>query len=144
MLKTLSIVGLIIMVVAIVGLYKIGVLFSAQPIVIALQVIAVALLIWARITFGLRSFHPAANPTEGGLVRTGPYRYIRHPIYTAACLFGWAGILVHLSLASVAFGVLLFLGALVRMLAEERLVKQRYPDYVEYSKVTSRMIPHVF
>src|ERR1041385_8560255 len=134
MLKTLSIVGLIIMVVAIVGLYKIGVLFSAQPIVIALQVIAVALLIWARITFGLRSFHPAANPTEGGLVRTGPYRYIRHPIYTAACLFGWAGILVHLSLASVAFGVLLFLGALVRMLAEERLVKQRYPDYVEYSK----------
>ena len=57
---------------------------------------------------------------------------------------GWAGILVHLSLVSVAWGVLLFLGALVRMLAEERLVKQRYPEYVEYSRVTSRMIPHVF
>ncbi|HKN83731.1 MAG TPA: methyltransferase [Pyrinomonadaceae bacterium] len=144
MLKIVSILGLIVMVVGIVGLYEIGVLFSAQPIAIALQALAVALLIWARITFGRRSFHAAANPTEGGLVRTGPYRYIRHPIYTAACLFGWAGILVHLSLASLAWGVLLFLGALIRMLAEERLVKQRYSEYVEYSKVTSRMIPHVF
>src|SRR5205085_2695751 len=109
MLKIVSILGLIVMVVGIVGLYEIGVLFSAQPIAIALQALAVALLIWARITFGRRSFHAAANPTEGGLVRTGPYRYIRHPIYTAACLFGWAGILVHLSLASLAWGVLLFL-----------------------------------
>src|SRR5215213_2883002 len=97
MLKLLSILGLVVMIAALVGLYKIGVLFTAQPIAISLQVVAVALLIWARITFGLRSFHAAANPTAGGLVTTGPYHYIRHPIYTAACLFGWASILVHLS-----------------------------------------------
>ena len=144
MLKLVSILGLIVMIVGIVGLYKIGVLFTGQPIAIALQVLAVALLIWARITFGVRSFHAAANPTAGGLVTTGPYRFIRHPIYTAACLFGWAGIIVHLSLAGVAFGVLLFLGAMARMLSEERLVKQRYPEYLDYSKVTKRMIPHVF
>src|ERR1043165_3764647 len=94
MLKILSLLGLIIMVVAIIGLYEIGVLISANPIAIALQVLAVALLIWARISFGLRSFPPAANPTAGGLVTTGQYHYIRHPIYTAACLFGWAGVVV--------------------------------------------------
>ena len=132
------------MVVGMVGLYEIGVLFSANPITIGLQVLAVALLIWARITFGLRSFHPAANPTAGGLVTTGPYHYIRHPIYTAACLFGWAGVVVHWSLMSVAFGVLLLLGGLVRMLAEEYLVKQLYPEYGEYSRVTKRMLPYVF
>jgi protein-S-isoprenylcysteine O-methyltransferase Ste14 len=144
MLKILSLLGLIIMVVAIIGLYEIGVLISANPIAIALQVLAVALLIWARISFGLRSFHPAANPTAGGLVTTGPYHYIRHPIYTAACLFGWAGVVVHWSLTSVAFGVLLFVGGLIRMLAEEYLVTQRYPEYGEYSKVTKRMLPYVF
>ena len=132
------------MVVGMVGLYEIGVLFSANPIAIALQVFAVALLIWARITFGFRSFHPAANPTAGGLITTGPYRYIRHPIYTAACLFGWAGVVVHWSLTSLAFGVLLFLGGLVRMLAEEYLVTQRYPEYEDYSRVTKRMLPYVF
>ena len=137
-------IGLVLMIAALVGLYKIGVLFSAQPIAIALQVIAVALIVWARITFGRRSFHAAANPTTGGLVTTGPYRYIRHPIYTAASLLGWGAIVVHWSLLSVALGVLLFLGGLVRLVCEEQLVKQMYPEYLEYSKITKRMIPYLF
>jgi protein-S-isoprenylcysteine O-methyltransferase Ste14 len=143
-MKILSLLGLLVMIVAIVGLFRLGVLFTANPVAIALQVAAVALLIWARVTFGRRSFHAAANPTAGGLVTTGPYRYIRHPIYTAACLFCWASILVNPSWTSVAFGVLLFLGALARILSEEQLVTQHYPEYVEYSKSTKRMIPHVF
>jgi protein-S-isoprenylcysteine O-methyltransferase Ste14 len=144
MLKILSILGLVLMIAAVIGLFEIGVLLSAQPIAIALQVMAVALMVWARMTFGRRSFHAAASPTSGGLVKTAPYRYIRHPIYTAACIFGWGAIVVHLSLASVALGLLLFLGGLTRMVCEEQLVKQTYPEYLEYSKVTKRMIPHVF
>jgi protein-S-isoprenylcysteine O-methyltransferase Ste14 len=144
MLKVISILGLVVMIGALVGLYEIGVLFTAQPIAIALQLIAVALMVWARITFGRRSFHAAANPTACGLVTTGPYRIIRHPIYTAACLFGWSAIVVHWSLVSVAFGVLLLLGALMRMICEEQLVKQKYPEYVEYAKVTKRMVPYLF
>ncbi len=144
MLKVISILGLVVMIGALIGLYKIGVLFTANPIAIALQVLAVALMVWARITFGRRSFHAAANPTAGGLVTTGPYGIIRHPIYTAACLFGWAAIVVHLSLVSVAFGILLLLGAFMRMMCEEQLVKQKYPEYVDYARVTKRMVPYVF
>ena len=144
MLKVSSIVGVVVMVGALIGLYKIGVLFTAQPIAIALQLLAVALMVSARVTFGRRSFHAAANPTAGGLVTTGPYRIIRHPIYTAACLFGWAAIVVHWSLVSVALGILLLLGALLRMLCEEQLVKLKYPEYVEYAKVTKRMVPYLF
>jgi len=144
MLKVISMLGVVVMIGALIGLYKIGVLFTAQPIAIALQLIAVGLMVWARVTFGRRSFHAAANPTAGGLVTTGPYRLIRHPIYTAACLFGWGSIVVHWSLVSVAFGILLLLGALVRMLCEEQLVKQKYPEYVEYAKVTKRMVPYLF
>jgi protein-S-isoprenylcysteine O-methyltransferase Ste14 len=143
MLKVISILGLVVMIGALIGLYEIGVLFTAQPIAIALQLIAVGLMVWARVTFGRRSFHAAANPTTGGLITTGPYRIIRHPIYTAACLFGWGPIVVHLSLVSIALGILLLLGALMRMLCEEQLVKQKYPEYVEYAKVTKRMIPYL-
>lgn len=144
MLKFLSIIGLLVMVVGIAGLLKIGVLFSTQPITIVIQVLAVALLIWARITFGRRSFHAAANPTAGGLVTSGPYHYIRHPIYTAACLFCWAAIATHLSLLSALFGVLMLVGSLMRMFSEEHLVVQRYPEYEEYSRVTKRMLPGIF
>jgi len=143
-MKVISMLGLVVMIGALIGLYEIGVLFTAQPIAIALQLMAVALMVWARVTFGRRSFHAAANPTAGGLVTTGPYRIIRHPIYTAASLFGWGSIVVHLSLASVALGILLLLGALVRMICEEQLVKQKYPEYIEYAKVTKRMVPYLF
>jgi len=144
MRRKISILGLVVMIGALIGLYKTGVLFTAQPIAIALQLMAVALMVWARVTFGRRSFHAAANPTAGGLVTTGPYRIIRHPIYTAACLFGWGPIVVHRSLVSVALGILLLLGALMRMICEEQLVKQKYPEYVEYAKVTKRMVPFLF
>src|SRR5215470_14627314 len=144
MLKVISILGLVVMIGALIGLYEIGVLFTAQPIAIALQLIAVALMVWARVTFGRRSFHATANPTAGGLVTTGPYRYIRHPIYTAACLFCLGGIVTHLSWQSAALGALLFLGALTRIFCEERLLKQSYLDYLQYSKTTKRMIPYVF
>ena len=59
------------------------------------QVAAVLLMVWARMTFGRRSFHAAANPTAGGLVTWGPYRYWRHPIYSAILLFLWSGVLSH-------------------------------------------------
>ena len=144
MLKVISILGVVVMIGALIGLYQIGVLFTAQPIAIALQLIAIALMVWARITFGRRSFHAAANPTAGGLVTKGPYRIIRHPIYTAACLFGWSSIVVHWSLVSVALGILLLLGGVVRMICEEQLVKQKYPEYVEYARVTKRMVPYLF
>lgn len=144
MLKVISLLGLFVMIAALALMYATGNLLSSQPIAIALQVGAVALMIWARLAFGSRSFHASADPTSGGLVTTGPYKYIRHPIYTSACLFGLGGIVAHWSLLSVGLGVLLFLGGLARMLCEERLVKQTYPEYVEYSKVTKRMIPFVF
>ena len=101
-------------------------------------------MLWARFTFGSRSLHASAEPTAGGLVTTGPYHFIRHPIYTAACLFGWAGILANWSLVAGGLGILLFAGAVGRMLCEERLVTAMYPAYREYAKITKRMLPYAF
>ena len=72
MLKSLSLFGLLAMVVGAVGLYLTGNLFSPAPLAIAVQVAAAALMLWARVTFGSRSFHATASPTEGGLVTSGP------------------------------------------------------------------------
>ena len=119
-------------------------LFSASLLVIVAQGLAVLLLIWARITFGRRSFHLAANPTEGGLVTTGPYRVIRHPIYTAVCLLTGAGVLAHWSWRAVVLGGLVFAGALIRLLCEETLVMKRYPEYRQYAAKTWRMVPFLF
>ena len=85
MYKTISIVGLIAMAAGLIWLLVSKSLFSWSPIVIAAQTAAGALLAWARVTFGLRSFHAAANPTAGGLITTGPYAYPSSDLH--GCVF---------------------------------------------------------
>jgi protein-S-isoprenylcysteine O-methyltransferase Ste14 len=143
-LMTLSLAALLLMVVAALGLLATNSLLARTPEGIAVQVAALLLMVWARLTFGRRSFHASADPTPGGLVTTGPYRFIRHPIYTAACLFVWAGVLSNWSVLAGFLGVVLLVGAFVRMLCEERLVVAAYPEYREYARSTKRMVPYVF
>jgi protein-S-isoprenylcysteine O-methyltransferase Ste14 len=140
-LKLFSIAGLAAMLAALLGLWESHSLFSPNAGVLAAQCVAVLLMIWARVIFGLRSFHAAANPTAGGLVTNGPYHFIRHPIYAAICLFLWAGVLGNLSLLSISLGAIGTAGAVVRMLCEERLLARQYPEYREYAAHTCRLLP---
>jgi len=142
--KAASILGYLIMVAGLAGLLATNSLFSASPIVIGLQVAAVGLMIWARITFGGRSFHAGAEPTEGEVVTSGPYRFIRHPIYTAVVLFAFAGAGAHLSPVAAGLALLILAGALIRIFLEERLLVARYPAYADYAARTRRMVPFVF
>jgi protein-S-isoprenylcysteine O-methyltransferase Ste14 len=144
MMKTLSILGYLGMVGGLVALLAMRKIISPSPLVIAMQLAAILLMVWARVAFGRRSFHAEAHPTEGGLVTSGPYRYIRHPIYTAVCLFVWAGVGGHWSWNAVLCGVLVLAGAAVRICCEEPLVAARYPEYAQYKTKTWRMIPYVY
>lgn len=143
-MKFLSLIGVVLMAGGTMGLFFANLLFSLNAAVIAIQALAVILMVWARITFGLRSFHATANPTEGGLVTRGPYAFVRHPIYTAVCLFVVAGALANLSWAASALALAVFLGTGIRMLLEERLLLGRYPEYAAYAASTKRMIPYIF
>ena len=119
-------------------------LFSPHPAVITIQGAAIVLVIWARRTFGRRSFHLAANPTEGGLVTSGPYRYIRHPIYSSVLVLTWAGIAANWSVPNAYSGIMVIGGALLRILCEEHLVRIRYPEYDAYAAKTKRLIPFLY
>ena len=52
------------------------------------------------------SFTVQPTPTAGGLAMTGPYRYLRHPIYAAILYFFGAGIAAHPSPGTVEIGLL--------------------------------------
>lgn len=143
-IKTLSVLATLTLIAVIAMLYRHESLFSPHPLIIALQIISALLMAWARITFGLRSFHFAANPTEGGLVTTGPYRFIRNPIYAAVALFLWPGILAHASLATVSLGLLASVAIGVRVACEEAFLAEHFPDYAAYAKRTARLVPSVF
>jgi protein-S-isoprenylcysteine O-methyltransferase Ste14 len=144
--KTRSLVATVLLAICVVLLLQRHSLIAATPIGIALQVLAALLMLWARLTFGMRSFHATANPTAGGLVTAGPYRYWRHPIYAAVLLFTWTGVLAHGAAPTVTdlvLGALATAVTIVRVLAEEQLLRAAMPEYANYADRTKRFIPFI-
>src|SRR4030095_11065399 len=105
LLKFASLLGFVFLVGVLIALIYLRSLSGAEPIGITLQVLAVLLMLWARATFGVRSLHAAADPTGGGLVTTGPSRFLRHPIYAAILYFMAVGIVSHLSWVTAGLGL---------------------------------------
>jgi protein-S-isoprenylcysteine O-methyltransferase Ste14 len=90
------------------------------------------------------NFNIRPTPREGGqLVRTGPYRWIRHPMYTAviacAAACAWAVGSAWAWLAAAALVVVLA----VKAHFEERWMLQWHPGYDAYSRRTRRFLPFI-
>ncbi|HEX6304934.1 MAG TPA: isoprenylcysteine carboxylmethyltransferase family protein [Anaerolineales bacterium] len=111
--------------------------------------VAVALISWGLLIWMFRSLGNNITPTvvtrkEHELVTDGPYRWIRHPLYTFATLF-------YISLGLMASLWLIPIMALVsfpilarRTLQEEEKLLERFGDqYQQYMHRTGRFIPRL-
>jgi protein-S-isoprenylcysteine O-methyltransferase Ste14 len=79
------------------------------------------------------------------LIRSGPYRLVRHPIYSGMllALFGTA-LAIGSARGFIGAGLILF-GFLLKLRVEEARMRETFPaDYDEYSRRTARLIPGVF
>ena len=84
-------------------------------------------------------------PKEGGsLVETGPYRFVRHPIYCAVLLtaFGWA-FLVH-GWLTLGYAIIMLVFFDIKSRREEEWLKAKFPGYREYQKRVRKLIPFVY
>jgi isoprenylcysteine carboxyl methyltransferase (ICMT) family protein YpbQ len=108
-----------------------------------LCVAGIAFAIWARIHLG-KNWSGTPSIKEGHeLITSGPYRFVRHPIYT--------GMLVALIGSALVNGIdliILLIFCVVFMLripVEERYMMQLFPDqYPEYKKRTKALIPFIW
>ena len=142
-MKLISKFALLILVITILYLLISGNLLSTNPLVVAGQLFAIALSIWARRSFIGGPFSIHAQPVERPLLLTGPYKFIRHPMYTAALLLIWISILGHLSILNAIIGLLVTGVIVVRIAAEEQFLHECYPDYTDYSAKTKKIIPFI-
>jgi len=119
-------------------------ILAASPWAVVLQGLAGMLMIWARLTFGFRSLQMGTKPTPGGLVTTGPFRFLRHPLYASMIWWVWAAAASHRSAFAIGLGALITVCFWVRMLAEERQLLRVFPDeYSAYLRATRRVIPFI-
>lgn len=108
---------------------------------LAVWAAGLGLAVWARLYIGRNWGMPMTKREHPDLVITGPYRYIRHPIYTGI-IFGLLGTALATTLyALIAVAALagLFIYSATR---EERFLAEEFPDdYPEYKAHSKMLIP---
>lgn len=104
---------------------------------------AIALSWSASFALGRQLRVDAALGADHKLIRSGPYRLVRHPIYTSMlCVLTATGILVA-SWYLLLPGLLLFVtGTEIRMRVEEALLESRFgDDFRSYRRAVPRLLP---
>jgi protein-S-isoprenylcysteine O-methyltransferase Ste14 len=102
------------------------------------------LALWGLRALG-KNLTPLPLPKDNSvLIESGPYRIVRHPIYSGLIVasLGW-GILVH-GWLTVGFAVLLFVLFDFKSRREEQWLLDRFQGYSEYRKRVKKLIPFIY
>ena len=81
---------------------------------------------------------------SGRLVTSGPYRYVRNPMYCAVLLFAAALVAAYADMWKIACWLALALVLGAKAMLEERGLRAQHAGYAEYAKRVRRFIPGVF
>ena len=110
---------------------------------VAIFALGLGLAVWARIYIGRNWGMPMSEKDDPELVTTGPYRTIRHPIYTGIIL-GMAGTAIAASVYWLIAVALMGSYFLYSAVMEERYMARQFPDtYPPYRARTKMLIPFV-
>lgn len=118
---------------------------SPSSIVGALMMgLSLPLLIWVHHSLGVYFSARLVLKQDHVIIRQGPYKWIRHPMYTVGFLYLIGAGLLSGSwlvglLPTCSFGLLVML----RIRDEERMLCSVSDEYVQYMKETGRFIPRL-
>ena len=111
---------------------------------VGLALIAGLLLVWMFRTLGRNLTDTVVTRREHTLVTTGPYRWVRHPLYTSAALLVVANSLATANWFYLATGFVVILLLVIRTRKEEENLIARFgDDYRKYMQRTGRFLPRL-
>jgi protein-S-isoprenylcysteine O-methyltransferase Ste14 len=124
-------------------LFRVSVGPGVGILAVTLVAAGVGFAIWARFHLGRNWGIPLTIKQEPELVTSGPYKLVRHPIYT-----GFILAMLGSALVSSIFGLFLSLSMcayfVISAFAEEKILSKHFPEqYPEYKKRSKMLIPFV-
>ena len=109
---------------------------------VGLALIAGLLLVWMFRTLGRNLTDTVVTRKQHTLVTGGPYRWVRHPLYSSVALVVLANSLAAANWFFLAAGCLMFLLLVIRTRKEEENLIARFgDDYRSYMRRTGRFVP---
>jgi len=121
-----------------------GRLLAAPP-WIWLELAGLVLVTWAVFTIKPQRVNPFPDVRPNAKLMThGPYRWIRHPMYTGVLLTMLALVLDKLTVERGAIWMILLVNLLMKLNYEETLLTRRFPEYAAYRQRTRKLLPFIY
>ena len=112
---------------------------------LALICLSIVLALWAIVTMRLANFSVLPEPvSRGELITSGPYQFIRHPMYSAVVFACLGAAISHTDGIKWIWMFCLCVVIALKIRREEALLSSRYNEYEQYSQKTKALIPYVF
>lgn len=78
------------------------------------------------------------------LVTTGPYKYIRHPMYLAQIIAIIPLLIEYFTYFRFGVLIILIMTLLLKIRYEEKQLLIHFPEYADYKKVSWKMLPYIY
>ena len=113
-----------------------------QALGIVITALGIAFAIWARVHLGGNWSGSVTVKVGHQLVRTGPYRFVRHPIYSGMILASLGTALAQTHISGLVAVVLFYVGFKVKSKIEEQTMISTFgAEYSDYSRTTGAILP---
>jgi protein-S-isoprenylcysteine O-methyltransferase len=118
----------------------------ASGIFLVIQILGFILCFWSILVMRIGHFNVQPEVKKNAVfVNSGPYRFIRNPMYAGLIIFFGAGVLHSFQMMKFLVFLLLLLVFLLKISLEEKfLAKQFGEKYIAYKKKTKRLVPYLF
>ncbi len=105
----------------------------------------IILTTWAVFVMRMSKLRLGPQPdAKATLVTNGPYRYIRHPMYTSLILLAIGCLIAGFNFIRLLAFIVLIIDLIFKVRIEESQLTESMPDYQQYARKTKRFIPRLF
>lgn len=107
--------------------------------------LGVVLGLWAILVMRRTRWHVVPTlEKHAKFIQVGPYRWMRHPMYSALLLIGLGCLAMEATPIRMLAWIILLIDLLLKIDYEEALLLDRFPAYRAYTREVKRLLPFVY